>query len=126
MFKKKLNIWHLVVGAGVCLVFDAFSGSNIIFLSIVCTGGVALIFWVPVFLLVGVVALTIFKILLGKHFITEKPQVALSPDEEAIRDYIKNARKEKMSVFDIKKNLVSNGWDEKEVEQQISKVIDNK
>jgi hypothetical protein len=107
----------VVVAAGIIDQFiGIFSGGllSLIAASIICTGGVGLIFWLPVSFVIGTVLTipVIFMLSGGKvKDITE--------DSQAVRKYIAEARRFGMDNNSIRANLLQAGWKEDLIKSQL-------
>jgi hypothetical protein len=95
----------------------------ILALSIICTLGISLILWLPVWYVMGYVIMLIPRRLLEARGIDIRDRLApkkggpageeqpgLSRDQQALIDYIKKAQTKGLSNDQISQNLGKNGW----------------
>lgn len=109
------------------LMWDFGSAFGILAFSIICTAGISLILWVPIWYAVGygvLIALRVILPLFGMDIsgVFERKKVKpasddsqparpkLSRDELALVNYIKKARAKGLNDQQISQNLAGNGW----------------
>ncbi|MDD4803848.1 MAG: hypothetical protein PHN69_01620 [Candidatus Pacebacteria bacterium] len=100
------------------IVLVIISSLGFIIMSIICTGGVALAVWVPLFLGLGILFKFILRICFDKTYTNNKPQnISSSKEELAIIDYIVSSRNTGMMDDIIKLKLKeTGGWSDEEIE----------
>ena len=106
---------------------DFSTAFGILIFSIICTAGISLLLWIPIWYAVGYGTLIVLRVILGFFGVDiggifgskkakstpddPKPaQPALSRDQQALLNYIKKARAKGLSDEQISQNLTSNGW----------------
>ncbi len=124
---KKRNFWltsliAVPLGAvltylGMSLIFFDFGVAfGILIFSIICTLGISLVLWVPIWWLVGYIPIVIFRRLRGTQNATEPNEeeagstVSLSNDQRALLNYVRKAVSKGLSKESIVQNLQTNGW----------------
>ncbi len=106
-------------------------GFALMFLSIICTAGIGLVFWIPVWALVGGVTLAIFSGSFNK--IKERPDAThrsgFLPKNKDIRHdlaltaYIKQAMETGMEEEKMRRRLQLNGWATGEIQSAYQRFI---
>jgi hypothetical protein len=100
----------------------------ILWTSVVCTAGISLLIWVPLWWFVGWVIIKIFESLTGRTIaggadieetqaISSGETVAISSDQKSLINYIEKAKKQGMSETQISNRLKAQGWGEDEIQQ---------
>ena len=125
-FLISIPITSIVAGG----VEDAF---GLFVISIVCTGGIGLVFWIPVWWLVGALAF----LLIGIVWKTEeksdpKPKPIRNPtklpsaDYLALKAYIAKVMASGMGVEEMTRRLQNNGWKAADIESAYQSFISSK
>jgi len=87
--------------------------------SIICTGGVGLVFWIPVVYISGSLALRLFYFIKREPYPESvqktQPKTPSGPANAVVTEYILKARKSGMIDKDIKTLLLRSGWSEEEI-----------
>jgi hypothetical protein len=103
-------VFLLLTVVGLFNEASIFGGVIIIGVSIVCTLGVSLVLWVPLWWLLGWIVLTLFQ---SK---AAAPVVATTPKHlRPLITYIDQARSRGYSNDQIQRRLIQEGWSETEV-----------
>ncbi len=116
-----IAISYLILAAVMLDFGDAFA---VMAISIICTAGISLIIWVPGWYLLGLLAISLLRIVLhgfglelGGLFDAKKESPAdesnrpkLTRDQLALLNYIHKARDKGLSDSQIQQNLLKNGW----------------
>ncbi|WP_072622666.1 hypothetical protein [Spirulina major] len=98
--------------------FSMFGGLIIIGVSIVCTLGVSLVLWVPLWWLLGWIVLRLLKAKAAA------PTVAMvSNNLRPLMTYIEQARSRGYSDDQIQRRLTQEGWSEAEVEAALQPTV---
>jgi hypothetical protein len=108
------------------VTLDISTAFAILAFSIICTAGISLIIWIPVWYILGYLAFAVLRFILsffgvdlaeslGLHKKKNKPapqaeQPTLSRDQQALLNYIKKAQAKGLSNAQISSNLQNNGW----------------
>lgn len=82
---------------------------QILLMSIICTAGIGLGFWVAISIFVGAAFWGIVN-LVRRNSGSNGGSTWISPDKTALMDYITNARSSGLSESAIQGNLQSKGW----------------
>lgn len=86
-------------------------GFQILVISVVCTAGIALAIWIPLWWVVGWVTMGIAGSIMGR----KTPPAGKSPmvrDADVLANYIKAARAQGLAEEDIDRALRQHGWRE--------------
>lgn len=106
---------------GSIIMGDPFTTWTLIVASIICTLGISLIMWVPLWWLIGWVVLAIFELLRERIQPTSDAQLqttpAVSRDAIALSAYIRRSRQAGASDSQITTRLKEQGWTEAEITQ---------
>jgi hypothetical protein len=104
---------------------------GLMLVSIVCTAGIGLVFWIPVWWLVGVITIDVlFKNVKGKS--DQKQESVPNPTELpkldylALTAYIGKATASGMDLDEITRRLRFNGWQKTDIETVYQKFISHK
>ena len=135
--KSGLSAWlinaalYIPVGIIVTIIFltifmagDISSALLILVFSVICTAGISLILWLPIWYGVGYLMVALFRLLVrafgGQPSSPQQPLAqaapageqgqALSRDQLAVTNYIKKARAKGLNRESISKTLQTNGW----------------
>jgi hypothetical protein len=135
--KSGLNSWlisaalNIPVGIVVSFIFltvfmegDITTAFAILVFSIICTAGISLILWLPIWYGVGYLTVALFRLLVrafgGQSSSPQQPlaqaapageqEKALSRDQIALTNYIKKAKAKGLNRESISKALQTNGW----------------
>jgi len=135
--KSGLSSWlisaalNIPVGIVVTLIFltifmegDVSTALAILVFSVICTAGISLILWLPIWYGVGYLMVALFRLLVrafgGQSSSPQQPLAqaaptgeqgqALSRDQLAITNYIKKAKAKGLNRESISKTLQTNGW----------------
>ena len=136
----------LRIGVGAVITFIGLTiglgsveaATGILVMSIVCTVGISLIIWLPIWLFIGWIALGIYDAIAQKtgwpmisgtlvnpsvntpvNSPVNTPQdrvVSLSPNRQALVNYAKKARSSGLSDTQIATRLAAQGWNNEEIE----------
>ena len=119
-YSKKIKICgFLVTMPVVCiLVGGVIEGFGLLFISIVCTAGVGLVFWIPLWWVVGWVTLSIWGAFKerGEEESTTKSS-PLNHDQIALTTYLRQARALGMTETEVILCCRTNGWSDAEIEK---------
>jgi len=113
----------LITSVVILTIFFGFNGIFIFILSLICTAGMSLLFWIPVWLLVGSVVFYFIDIISKSFYKDEKTKVENEnnpPGILAIKQYIIDAKKFGMQDQLIKETLVKKGWENENIERAYS------
>jgi hypothetical protein len=117
------------------LAGDVATAFAILLFSIICTAGISLILWLPLWYGVGYLTVILFRLLvrafggqpssppatpkqpLAQAAPTGEPEQALSRDQIALTNYIKKARAKGLNREAISKALQANGWKVESINQ---------
>jgi hypothetical protein len=100
----------------------------ILSMSVVCTAGISLVIWIPLWWFVGWVIIKIFESLTGRTvggeatgdavYSTPTGQsVPVSSDQKSLIDYIEKASRNGLSETQITSRLKAQGWKDEEIQQ---------
>jgi hypothetical protein len=100
----------------------------ILWTSVVCTAGISLLIWVPLWWFVGWIIIKIFESLTGRtiaggvdaeatHIVSTGQTVPISSDQKSLIDYIEKASRQGLSETQISSRLKAQGWGEDEIQQ---------
>ena len=95
----------------------------LILASIVCTGGISLLLWIPLWWVVGTITFRILgalKILKSESKVDDSKKIVISKEELALNNYIYSARAQRLTDFQIKNLLLSKGWKENDINPILS------
>lgn len=114
---RSLTDLPTIINSSLFLPFTLLTGS------IVCTLGVSLILWIPIWWIVGSITILVAP-RLGNTLNEARPEAnnqlvtaqRASPAQRAIAQYIKKAENSGLSDQAIDNRLVANGWSEDEIE----------
>lgn len=123
-----MKIFKRIIGTIllIAIVLAIIYSLGFIIISIICTGGIALTVWVPVFLGLGILFKFILKICFDKTYANNKKDfinnelenIRSSNEELAIIGYIVSSRGSGMMDDMIKLKLKENGgWSDEEIER---------
>jgi ABC-type transport system involved in multi-copper enzyme maturation permease subunit len=126
---KKIS--SIFIGMIVTFIFLTFvcggvgQAAQIIFFSILCTMGIGLVFWIPVFMGVGYIVMGIFRIrMIPVKQIDDdddKPdsKFSISPNQQALLNYVIDARKAGHTKEMINDSLKNVGWKEENINKAL-------
>lgn len=107
----------LIYGLVISSLSDAFATVFIVFAaSIVCTMGVSLVIWIPIFWLIGLLVLGIMYAV-GLVFVRSPATPPVQRDLMAIIGYIQQSRRHGASDNQITNRLREHGWTDTEIDQ---------
>ena len=123
---------YIVLGVALSFIiltiftFDISAAFAILALSIICTAGISLIIWIPVWYILGYLAFAALRFVLSLFGVDlaasmglnkkknnphpKKEQPALTRDQQALLSYIKKAQAKGLSNAEISSSLQKNGW----------------
>jgi len=107
------------------------NGFVFLFLSIVCTAGIGLVVWLPVWWIVGWATLALLawgRSTLGDKPIGELPSVSSQEDlsfleDQALTAYIRQAMAAGMDADEMTRRMLQNGWQKAEIKVASQSVI---
>lgn len=113
----------VVVGFIVTFGFLCVNGINnaivILFFSILCTAGVSLVMWIPLWWLVGWIAFAIFRAIVKSQpnstFSGDTSPPTKDPNQQALLNYMKLAKSKGFSDSQISTRLRVEGWSDAEI-----------
>jgi hypothetical protein len=130
---------YIPIGIVVTIIFltiimagDFSTALTLLFFSIICTAGISLILWLPLWYGVGYLGAALFRLLLraieGQSSTppqqspapaapTGEPGQGLSRDQVAVFNYIKKAKAKGLNREFISKALQANGWTAESINQ---------
>ncbi|MCW6037032.1 hypothetical protein K4A83_12250 [Spirulina subsalsa FACHB-351] len=89
----------------------------VIFFSVICTFGISLALWLPVCFAVGLICLMVVESVSSQWSRTrEEVAAGPTPQQKALRNYIRQARHKGLSESQIDRRLGAKGWTEEEIE----------
>ncbi len=100
----------------------------ILWMSVICTAGISLLIWIPLWWFVGWIIIKIFESLTGRtiaggidaeatQVVSSGQTVPISSNQKSLIDYIEKAKKQGMSETQISSRLKAQGWGEDEIQQ---------
>ena len=121
-FFARLGLGFLIsIPVTVILTGGVENAFSLLLLSIVCTAGIGLVFWIPLWWFVGKLALdVVWKTAMGKT--DQKPASAgnqtdfSSRNIGALKAYVAKAITSGMEVDEMTRLLQQNGWQQAEIE----------
>ncbi|KKQ77382.1 MAG: hypothetical protein UT00_C0013G0013 [Parcubacteria group bacterium GW2011_GWA1_38_7] len=99
---------------------------SLILVSIICTGGVSLILWIPLWFGVGLVISSLLPVVTNSFKKSEAPEHNISNDQKALIDYIHQSRAKGVSDDNVFSLLKSNGWAENAIHDAFGLVATHK
>jgi len=120
---KKINqtiIGGIITIIFLCLFTGVSNAAGIFVFSIVCTMGIGLLFWIPLFMGIGYVAVGVYKAALNQ--VTDEKsdsKPTISPDQQALLNYINEAKKAGNTRETIINSLNKAGWKEDDINKAI-------
>lgn len=125
------NVKRFLIGVPVLIIGLAlFTGGFgnallLLYVSIVCTGGVGLALWIPLTIGLGVATIGIYTALLGRRILRNKEpeEHTLTHDQQALRDYITRMKSQSVTTDEIKTMLRSNGWNDTVIDEAMKKYV---
>jgi len=95
-------------------------GLGFLLISIICSGGMTLVIWLPLAYVVGLIVTSLFNFAKGGHnpdkvVATNGQHHVLNNDQLALLNYIKQAKANNMSNEVIASQLKNNGWAEVDI-----------
>ena len=121
-FFHRLGVGFLIsIPITVILTGGVQDAIGMLLISIVCTAGIGLVFWIPVWWFVGMLALdVVVKAATGKP--DQKPTPVPNPTELSSRDsgalkaYVAKAITSGMDADEMTRRLQQNGWQKADIE----------
>jgi hypothetical protein len=124
------NLTNILLGFSITFIaMAAVSGgvngaAGILFASVVCTAGISLALWLPLWWVVGFViteAYSLIAQLAGWQRIevpitVSNQTVSLTPEQVALANYTRDARTKGLSETQIASRLTAQGWSNEEIE----------
>jgi len=102
------------------VIFGGSDGLSNLALSIICTGGVTLVVYIPVALALGyLVDLFISRVIFHDSPSVKKESTSVSSNNQALNDYIASARNYQMGNDQIRENLKRSGWSDNEINKSL-------
>lgn len=98
----------------------------LILVSVVCTGGIGLALWIPLWWAVGIMSywvLEALQVIKSKNLTEISEKVKISKEELALNNYIYSARQQRLTDLQIKNLLLSKGWKENDINSALSSNI---
>jgi hypothetical protein len=127
-FLLRIGVGFLITAAGVCIIAGGVQeGGTVFLLSVVCTAGISLPFWVALWFVAGWAALAVVNLFHGPiHDRSEsKPERALTPAmrARALANYIAKAHNMGMDRLIVLDRLERMGWRAAEIEAAWQKCL---
>ncbi len=123
-FFGRVGIGMIATFVGLAIgFFDLANAAAFMILSIVCTAGISLVVWIPIWWVVGrfiqwvVASLSSSKDSCDKGPAESQPSRRLQDHEKAISTFIQKARAAKLCEADIGNRLLAAGWTAEEVDR---------
>ncbi|MGK7926227.1 MAG: hypothetical protein AB4290_13455 [Spirulina sp.] len=116
-FLSRLAIGFIVTFLVLC-VNGINNAISILALSIICTAGVSLVIWIPLWWLVGWITLAIYRAIAKSAPATPREAIATTHDinQQALLNYMKLAKSKGYSDSQISSRLRVEGWKDSEIE----------
>ena len=135
-FLKRVTVGLLVSFFVVALFAGGLTGAiAVMAVSIICTAGIGLVVWVPVWWITGFMVLDVICVSLGIIDPPESNDESLqSPsrgdetgkpsESRALKAYIRQALASGMDATEIKHRLEQNGWQPPDIERAYQRVVE--
>ena len=116
-FLARLALGFVMCSVGLCAVAGGVEeGFGLLLISVVCTAGLGLLVWIPLWWVVGWLTLSVAGINMGKKISTGLTS-PMERDADVVAKYIKDARGQGMGDEDIDKALRLHGWREEFIQE---------
>jgi len=127
------RIIPIFIGLPIAFIFlIIFAGGiqnagQIFLLSVVCTAGISLLIWVPLWWFIGWMLIKIYESVTGRSILRETSsgsivvpsnyQTSLTHDQIALKNYIEQSTRQGFSETQIVSRLRAQGWGDEEIQQ---------
>lgn len=115
-------IGGLVMMGGLVILLGPNTAGTLFFFSIVCTLGIASVFWVALAFGTGWLIITLWEAIRGHHAPTHPES---NPQAEALTAYVNRALQSGANNDQLQRRLQRQGWTEDEIAQAIQRVQGN-
>ncbi|MEM9539798.1 MAG: hypothetical protein AAGA60_09830 [Cyanobacteria bacterium P01_E01_bin.42] len=117
-FLRKVSVGFIVT-FGVLCINGINNALSILILSILCTAGVSLVMWIPLWWLVGWITFAIFRAIAKSNADSDPSRDTSTstqdPNQQALLNYIKLAQSKGFSDSQISTRLRVEGWSDAEI-----------
>ena len=112
---KSIGVGSIVLAAGLILMLGVEPAWQLLLISVVCTAGIGLVFWVGIAFLLGALTLSIVNRLLGNSPPTGIPR----PDgkTEALMSYMSRSMQAGANLGQLSRRLSRQGWTQEDIDQ---------
>lgn len=120
-FIARLGVGFLISFSITAILSGGLQGAvGLLVISIVCTAGIGLVFWIPVWWFVGFLVLHAIAALSRES--SEEPESKANPtrlssrDFKALKEFIGESLRSGMAVDEMKRRLEQGGWRKADIE----------
>ncbi len=111
----RIEVGCLVTFVGTCVLAGGIQNAlGVMAMSVICTAGVGLLFWLPLVYVSGWIVVSLFQLVTGGYRLTDEP--APRPQDIAMKRFIHQAKVHALTEEELVARLRRSGWSEEEVQ----------